>query len=229
MSGREQIELPLFPLPNVVLFPGVMLPLHIFEERYKRLVGACIEESAPLGIVLFSGGDETPSSIRRVGVLARVSEVERLDDGRMNIVTQGEVRFRIARFTSPAPEWRAMVALIDDEPQPDEALASLGRTLGALYIEAYSKGVELTDEKPGRVELPVSASELSFMVSYVLDMDVDAKQRLLETTSTQGRLESLIRYLKAANRRLTEQVQLKRTAETARRNGDLGRPRPAGG
>jgi Lon protease-like protein len=228
MSGPEQIELPLFPLPNVVLFPGVLLPLHIFEDRYKRMIGACIEDGAPLGIALFSGGDETPSSIRRVGVLARVSDVERLDDGRMNIVTRGEVRFRIARFTSGAPEWRALVVLIDDDPEPGETLSSLARTLRELYIEAYHKGVELTDEKPGRIELPSSASDLSFMISYVLDMDTDAKQQLLETTSTAGRLETLIRYLKEANRRLTQQVHLKRTTETSRRNGDLGRPRPSG-
>jgi Lon protease-like protein len=224
MAGPDQIEIPLFPLPNVVLYPGVLLPLHIFENRYRRMVNACIDENAPFGIVLFGPGDESPSSIRRVGVLVRINEIERLDDGRMNIIGEGEVRFRIARFTSGPPEWRAMVELLDDVPGESEAAITLGRSLGELYLEAYQKGMELSDEDPGQVTLPTSPMDLTFMVAYVLDMDMDAKQELLETTSTRERAELLIRYLKDATERLNEQLRLKRVTKVSRGNGDLGRP-----
>jgi ATP-dependent Lon protease len=224
MSHPEQIEVPLFPLPNVVLFPGVMLPLHIFEERYKDMINTCIEDDSPFGVILLTGADETPSSIQKVGVLARVSDVERLDDGRMNIMTAGEVRFRIARFTATEPAWRAEVELLDDQPESDSVLAPLSKELSELYMDAYRKGIELTGERAGTVDFPKSAVELSFMVTYVIDMEVEAKQELLESTSTEDRLRGLIDYLKSASERLTEQVRQKRLSDTARGNGDLGRP-----
>ena len=224
MSYSERIDVPLFPLPNVVLFPGVALPLHIFEERYKSMINACIDDDAPFGIVLFRGEQETVASIRKVGVLARVSEVERLDDGRMNIVTEGEVRFRILKFTSRAPSWRAEVDLMEENPEPDSELTALAGELGELYVEAYHTSLELTGEQPGRIELPTSATELSFVVPYVLDMEADRKQALLESTSTRDRLRMLIDYLREANERLSAQVRQKRVAETARGNGDLGHP-----
>ena len=224
MSHREQIEIPLFPLPNVVLFPGVTLPLHIFEDRYKQMINTCIEDDSPFGVILHTGGDETPSSIQKVGVLARVSDVERLDDGRMNIMTAGEVRFRIARFTATQPAWRAEVQMLDDVPESDAALEPLGKELSDLYLDAYRKGIELTGERPGKIDLPKSEMELSFMVTYVLDMEVEAKQELLESTSTRDRLRRLIEHLKTANERLTAQVRQKRVSDTARGNGDLGRP-----
>ncbi len=224
MAYSERIEVPLFPLPNVVLFPGVSLPLHIFEERYKSMINACIDDDAPFGVVLLGGERETVSSIQNVGVLARVSEVERLDDGRMNIVTEGEVRFRILKFTSRAPAWRAEVDLMEEDPEPDTELTPLASELGEMYLEAYHTSLELTGEQPGRIDLPTSATELSFVVPYVLDMEVEKKQALLESTSTRDRLRTLIGYLREANERLSAQVQQKRVAETARGNGDLGHP-----
>lgn len=217
------MQLPYVPL-HVVLFPHLPLPLHIFEERYKAMINVCIEDDAPFGVVLFTGGQETAASIQKVGVLARVSAVERLDDGRMNILTRGEVRFRISRFTAKAPAWRAEVDLVDDVRESDAVAASLAAELGALYLDTYRKGLELTGEQPGKIELPTSASELSFVVPYVLDMEAEAKQELLETTSVRGRLRTLIGYLKEANARLALQVRQRRVAETARGNGDLGRP-----
>ena len=224
MAYSERIDVPLFPLPNVVLFPGVALPLHIFEERYKSMINACIDDDAPFGVVLFRGERETVSSIRKVGVLARVSDFDRLDDGRMNILTQGEVRFRILKFTSRAPAWRAEVELLEEEPEPDSALALLASELGELYLKAYQTSLELTGEQPGRVDLPTSATELSFAVPYVLDMEAERKQALLESTSTRDRLRKLIDYLREANERLSDQVRQKRVADTARGNGDLGHP-----
>ena len=225
MSHSDHIEIPLFPLPNVVLFPGVRLPLHIFEERYKTMVNGCIGEKNPFGVVLFNGEEEKGSNIEKVGVLARVVQVERLEDGRMNIVTEGEDRFRILELKEPSPFWSAEIESVDDRDEAESVLGELQSEVSKLYLDAYRKGVELTGERAAELELPDSASELSFMVAYVLDMESDEKQRLLEMTSASDRLEALIDYLRSANENLRQQLYQKRTAEKARGNGDLGRPR----
>jgi Lon protease-like protein len=222
--STDQIEIHLFPLPNVVLFPSVMLPLHIFEERYKAMVNGCINDEAPFGIVLLKGEQENESTIQKVGVLARVVEVERLEDGRMNIWTKGEERFRITRLTQQEPWWRGVVELLDDRPDPESEVAALADEVGELYREAYRKGIRLTGERPGKLELPTSAGDLSFMVSYVLDMDFQEKQNLLEMTSVKERLGALVAYLKHANARLEQQIHQQQIVETVRGNGDLGNP-----
>ena len=224
MAETDQIEIPLFPLANVVFFPSVMLPLYIFEERYKTMINGCIEDDAPFGVVLLSGEEESPSTIQKVGVLARVAQVERLQEGRMNILTEGEARFRVIRFNGHEPFWRASVERLDDLPESDSALESLSREVGELYMEAYRKGLALTGERAGKLELPQSASDLSFMVSYVLDMDMEEKQRLLEMTSIRERLRSLVTCLRHANEHLEKQIHQRKIVETARGNGDLGRP-----
>ena len=201
-----------------------MLPLHIFEERYKTMINGCIEDDVPFGVVLLDGKEESPSSISKVGVLARVARVERLEDGRMNVLTEGETRFRIVRFNESEPHWCATVELVDDTPELDSSLESMSSEVGELYMEAYRKGLALTGERPGTLRLPDSASDLSFMVSYVLDMEMEEKQRLLEMTSTRERLSALIIYLRNANERLEQQIRQKEIGETARGNGDLGRP-----
>ena len=96
------MQIPLFPLPNVVLFPQIMLPLHIFEERYKLMINRCVDSEEVFGIVrLEPGSPESPETIGRVGVAARVVQVERLEGGRMNILCAGESRFRVVERTDP--------------------------------------------------------------------------------------------------------------------------------
>jgi Lon protease-like protein len=229
MAQADQIEIPLFPLPSLVFFPGVMLPLHIFEERYKAMIRTCVQENAPFGVVLVEGESESASTIRRVGVLGRVVQVERFDDGRMNILTEGEARFRVVKFLGQHPHWRALVELLDDEREPEPVLESLGEQMASLYLDAYRKGLELTGKEGGELRLPTSPIDLSYMVAYVLDMDLDAKQALLETTSGRERLRLLIRYLTDANTKLDQQLSRKRVGEVVSRNGDLGRPAGSGG
>src|ERR687888_505646 len=90
MAG-EGFELPIFELP-VVILPGELLPLHIFEERYKRMIGHCLENAEPFGIVFRDEG----GNAHRIGCMARVTEVlERFEDGRMNVVVAGERPFKV--------------------------------------------------------------------------------------------------------------------------------------
>ena len=222
MPDSDQIEVPLFPLPNLVLFPSVRLPLHIFEERYKTMVNGCVDNEIPFGIVLLTGETETASSISKVGVLAEISQVERLDDGRMNIVTEGVERIRILQLLEPSPFWRGIVEPLDDGDEPETIVEELRVEAVELYVAAYRKGVKLTGARPAELAVPASASELSFLIAYVLDMDRAEKQRLLEMTSVRDRLVALIDYLKRANENLQQQVNQKEIEEKARGNGHLG-------
>src|SRR5204862_4837700 len=101
------MEIALFPLPNLVLFPNIVVPLHIFEERYKLMINGCIDRGEAFGLVLLRSGaeEESEESIHRVGVTARNVEVERVDEGRLNILCEGESRLRIYRFTQHTPLW----------------------------------------------------------------------------------------------------------------------------
>ena len=92
----DLIELPLFPL-NVVLFPGMQLPLHIFEERYKAMIGDCLEREEPFGILLIKEGPEVggPAEPFLVGTSARILRADHLEEGRMNILTRGDRRFQV--------------------------------------------------------------------------------------------------------------------------------------
>src|SRR2546423_11671367 len=139
------MEIPLFPLPNLVLFPNIILPLHIFEERYKQMINGCIDGREPFGVILLREGaqEETEQTIHRVGVAARVIEVERLDGGRMNILCQGESRFRIVRFAGSAPYWKGTVDFFEDEPADDDLIQPLRDEVAALYGKAFELGVRL--------------------------------------------------------------------------------------
>ena len=101
IPDSDIVELPLFPL-NVVLFPGMRMPLHIFEERYKTMIGQCVEREQPFGVVLIKEGKEVgdPAEPFRTGTSARITRVARLEEGRMNIVTHGERRFELVEIRS---------------------------------------------------------------------------------------------------------------------------------
>src|SRR5262245_4612893 len=110
------MEIALFPLPNLVLFPHIVVPLHIFEQRYKLMINDCFDRSEVFGLVLLRSGadEENEETIHRVGVTARIVQVERLDEGRMNILCEGEKRFRIYRFSQQTPFWKGSVDFVND-------------------------------------------------------------------------------------------------------------------
>src|SRR5207248_5482663 len=129
--------LPLFPL-NTVLFPGMPLPLHIFEERYKLMIGRCIEDERPFGVVLIQSGPEVggPAVPHKVGTTAHIAAVKRADDGRMNLIAIGQERFQIREGVRQEPYLIARVeALADKEPEAEAApLAAEVRAILATYL-----------------------------------------------------------------------------------------------
>jgi Lon protease-like protein len=191
---NESHEIPLFPL-NVVLFPGMTLPLHIFEERYKLMINECLEEESEFGVVY--GTDE---QFAEVGCAARVTAViERFPDGRMNILTRGARRFRVIEsFRDPSPRLpldskpclSAVVEAFEDEdaeadPEVFERASrfygeALRLTAGWPYVEAIRH---------------VTPDALSFMVATQLGMGHDDKQAVLEMRSVNARLERVASVL----------------------------------
>ena len=171
-------EIGLFPLP-LVLVPGEKTPLHIFEARYRELIGECLDEGVDFGLVL-----EDEEGMRKVGTRAAVVEVlERFSDGRLNVVVEGRERFRLVELTSGRSFATASVAGVDDEP--DEPSAEERERL----VAAYERVVTAADADVG--ELEPEGDDLAFQVAARVDLDADVKQGLLELTSERERVVRL--------------------------------------
>jgi Lon protease-like protein len=182
-------SLPLFPL-HTVLFPGVPLPLHIFEERYKQMIAHCLAEDSPFGVVLIEQGTEAgaPATPYRVGTTARITRLERLDGGQMNLVAVGERCFRIEELQRDRPYLTARVTwLVDEEEAVPAELAGQVRDGLAGYL---SRLFQLLDEEPAEIELPGEPLRLSYVTAAVLQVGVGEKQQLLEAPTTRARLEA---------------------------------------
>ena len=182
------MELPLFML-HAVLFPGAHLPLHVFEERYKQLVAECLESGRPFGVLLIRRGREVGETAEphAVGTTARITRVERLPEGRLNIVCRGEQRFRIARLLPPRPYPAAEAELLTDEaasPAAWEAAAKAAALFGE-YLRLYL-GITHQWARPG--ELPAEPGRLADYIAARTAVDLLTKQRLLEELSPARRL-----------------------------------------
>ncbi len=179
----EYQELPLFPL-NTVLFPGMILPLHIFEPRYKLMIEECIKENQPFGVVLIRegfevGGDAVPYD---VGTTAHVTQMEPLGDGRMQINSVGYQRFKIHNIRRDKPY---LVGLIEDYPLEDsdseEVVKAVSLVTAALrrYLQLLANANPELDEIPTD-SLPDDGVALAFLTAIVLQLPLDEKQSLLE-------------------------------------------------
>jgi Lon protease-like protein len=200
----KNISLPLFPL-NTVLFPGQVLPLHIFEERYRRMIGQCIEKSWPFGVTLIQEGQEVggPAKPFEVGTTARVTQVERLDDGRLNIISVGEMRFRIASLDQVKDGYlRAGVTLWPWSPSDknaSQALALNVRDRLRRYVEMISQasGTELETN-----DLPSEPAELACLTAAALQVEQIEKQELLISPSIAALLAKEVSLLRRELRAL---------------------------
>ena len=218
------MEIAIFYLPNLDQYIKFVIPLYIVEERYKLMINGCIDRDEAFGLVLlrFGSDDETEETIHRVGVTARVAEVERLEDGRMNMLCGGESRFRIYRFTLQKPFWKASVDLFEDDER--HSTESLYEQVAELYRSVAELSAKVSGNEQAELALPESATDLSYMVSYVLDIESEEKQKLLEMNSTAERLRMLIAHLTETIRKLEQQRTYKEVVAKVRANGDLGKP-----
>jgi Lon protease-like protein len=207
MTG-DGVELPIFELPAVIL-PGELLPLHIFEERYKRLIAHCVDTAEPFGIVF----RDEDGSARRIGCTARVTEVlERFDDGRMNIVVAGEQPFKVLeRFEAPeypAGEVEPIEPVIAEEHDPEAA---------AIAREAFAELVKRVSGEPPEDEDDLEA-ESSFGIAARVELPPETKQALLEAGSEPERMRMLGNALRALVAAVAKSREI---AERARLNGKV--------
>ena len=199
------IELPLFPL-NVVLFPGMVLPLHIFEPRYRQMITECRKEDKPFGVVLTrpEGRDVSlPQSLREgtyaVGTTAEIRELDELEDGRFILMAIGVQRFRILsrhRITKKRPYLSGLVEPYQDIPESPQKLASSAKQAQALFERYLGMLLEAAGKETMELNLPTLPEELSYFIAYLLGVEDEQKQQLLELTSTLRRLHEEITFLR---------------------------------
>lgn len=182
------MDLRLFPL-NTVLFPGMRMPLHIFEDRYCTMIRECIEEDAPFGVLLIKAGSEVGGGAvpHDTGTTARILQVDYLDDGRMNIFTIGQERFRIVAINTTQPYLRGEVSVLEQEPATDSAYAALPRAhqMFSDYLRTY---FALADQWTRDVHLPDDPGDAADYIATRLDISPDAKQELLAQLNPDARL-----------------------------------------
>lgn len=193
-------DLPLFPL-NTVLFPRMPLPLHIFEPRYQEMMTRCIRERIGFGVLLITEGSEVndvPETVT-VGTVARIVTADELDDGRMNMLTMGVVRFRLLKTYNHHPYLSGDIESWQDEMGDAKALEKLTREAHKAYINYVTDLSELMDEedKPGQIVAPMDPQILSYTIAANLQVQSEDKQRLLEIETVQERLASEIAMLDA--------------------------------
>lgn len=176
-------EIPLFPL-QLVLFPGNPLRLHIFEERYKRMINLCIESGRPFGVVLIRRGREALGPLAepyRVGTSAKIDQVQRLEQGRMNILATGIERFRVLKLDDQQPYWVGEVERFPLTNHDPAGLLAAGAQLHRLVtrylhvLEQAGKGQLVHDELPGE---PV---RLAYLAGALIQAANEQKQVLLES------------------------------------------------
>jgi Lon protease-like protein len=195
--------IPLFPL-DLVLFPGLPLPLHIFEPRYKQMINECLDEKHPFGIVRAKD-----SSVADVGCTAAITEVvKRYGDGRLDILSEGLQRFEIMQLDQERPYLRGEVTFFDDATAG--APAAQQSTAQRLHADA----MELIggDAEPEGSD----SAKLSFRLAASLPTDLDFKQTLLGMRSEEERLATLIEYYEAVIPKLK---QVQRARKIAGGNG----------
>lgn len=189
MSGGPLRDFPLFPL-GIVALPGEVVPLHIFEERYKTMMERCLSEETEFGIVWLSD-----DGLREVGCACEITEVvERDEEGRLNILTRGTRPFRLLEREDHLPYPAGEIEFLSDrEESVDGSLASLAR-------ETYAELVErATDNRPEPLEL---AKMSAYDMAATVDFGLDAKQGLLDMRSENARLRLIARLFRAAMKRM---------------------------
>ncbi len=188
-------QIPLFPLQSVT-FPGASLTLHIFEPRYREMIGRCLEANEPFGVVLIRQGSEVgdPAEPYPVGTLVQINASVKLEDGRLLIATIGQKRFRIAEMVQILPYLVGTVTLLDDESDTDTA--TLDATLRTTYTEYWQAIVSHTGTAVEVEELPDDTLTMSYVLASRLQVSNERKQHWLET-SLRRRLREMIEAMRA--------------------------------
>lgn len=193
------MELPLFPL-NSVLFPGATLPLHIFEPRYRQMINECIDQESAFGVVLIESGPEVGDGARphRVGVTARITDVERMDDGRMTISTVGQDRFEIMGTSHERPYLLGDVRILADLDADTSEAQREAERVRALFLRFFQLTLAVRGEWARHVTMPRNPGHVADSIASRLPIANDLKQQLLQELSVPRRLADVAHLLDPA-------------------------------
>lgn len=199
-------ELPLFPLPEVVLFPGRPLPLHIFEFRYRMMMNTILEEDRRFGVLMVN---PVNGEIAKIGCCAEVIRCQRLPDDRLKILTLGQQRFRVLEYVREKPYRVGLVEWVEDRT-PNQDLHPLAQEVEQLLKDVVRLSAKLTDQK---IELPDDLpdlpTELSYWVAGNLYGVAAEQQALLEMEDTSARLQRESEILTSTRSHLAARTALK--------------------
>lgn len=216
-------ELPLFPLP-VVLFPGMPMPLHIFEPRYRKMLSDIRVGENLFGLSYFdsSASDREVPPAGHVGCVAEVTETQALPDGRSNILTVGVVRFRIESYVErDDPYLVARVDYLEDNDEDGGRLTEISREVAAMFMRVARAIRILNDERGNLPDIgDTEPQKLSFLVAAAMEIELETKQELLELRSTFERLRRLRDMLK---RVVSNYEERSRLHSLAKGNGHGGK------
>jgi ATP-dependent Lon protease len=204
-------ELPLFPLP-LVLFPGVPLPLHIFEPRYQRLLADIQAHDSLFGLSYFDPNESAESvpPIGHVGCVAEVTEVQSLPEGRSNIITVGLIRYRVEAYVERGdPYLVGRVNFYEDEEEDESYLEQRAEEVSTLFMRIARAVRIINDERASLPELPeTSPEQLSFLVAAAMELETEVKLELLELRYTSERLKRLRDLLARATPSYEERARI---------------------
>lgn len=204
-------ELPLFPLPDVVLFPTRPLPLHIFEFRYRIMMSTILDSDRRFGVLMV---DPSKGTIANVGCCAEIIHYQRLRDDRMKILTLGQQRFRVLEYVREKPYRVGLVEWIEDEPT-NEDLKPLATEVEQLLKDVVRLSGKLTEQN---IELPEDVPDLPMELSYWVASNLygvaSEQQALLELQNTAARLNREAEILTSTRNHLAARTVLKDTFNT---------------
>ena len=205
MPDRTVRDFPIFPL-GLVALPYEYVPLHIFEPRYRTMFAECLERESEFGIVW-----ATDDGLQPIGCACEITKViERMEDGRLNVLTRGTRPFRIIAEQDDMPYPAATVEFLEDaSEEPDDDAGAAARNAYAELV------VEATDDEPDRDEI---AAKSAYEMAATVDFGLDAKQGLLALRSENARLKLATRLFRAAIKRLDF---VERAQARARSNGKV--------
>ncbi|MFQ5865671.1 MAG: LON peptidase substrate-binding domain-containing protein [bacterium] len=201
MPNKRTFEIPIFPLPNIVFFPKTLLPLHIFEPRYQKMIEDALTSSKRIGITLLKEGWEQDyfgsPEVHLIGCVGEIQYSEKLDDGKYNIMLYGLSRVRILNFVQEKPYRIAKVKFLKDANFDHEEFNVNSETenfvqLVLRYLEEM--GIENLNEL---LKLQsYSLESIINQIASVLDISIQEKQNLLEIDSLEARYEQLTNIIK---------------------------------
>ena len=210
-------QLPIFPLP-VVLMPFELLPLHIFEERYRTMVEDIKIKKNFFGLSYFNQQEPTLEmpATGSIGCVAEVREVQSLPDGRSNILTMGVIRYRLLDFVDAGePYYVADIEFFEDFEEDENSLRAIADEVFALFRRIARAAHKLSGQQGTLPEIPQTKPEqLSFLISAAFNLEAELKYKLLEIRLTSERLEKLREILSETVGRIEDSAEIHRIAQT---------------